>query len=236
VYAQGYGTVIDSGTTFSYLPTAAFRAFTAALDAALEGKGLAKGGGPDPAYPDICWRGGPERFEDAGSVFPTGALEFVGGASLRLPPHRYLFAIGRGEYCLGIFDNGAAGTLIGGIAVRNALVTVSSALQGGAPPGVWGCGRARRELRMRMDPCMLRQNSGRGWHANHSGASPPRCARARSTTWRASRWALATQTAPAWGRQWRQRMRRQRRRRQQQQQQRVSHGRQPRRRQAQRRR
>jgi hypothetical protein len=57
-------------------------------------------------------------------VFPTGSLDFVGGASLRLPPHRYLFAIGRGEYCLGLFDNGGSGTLIGGIAVRNALVTV----------------------------------------------------------------------------------------------------------------
>ena len=49
IFAKGYGTVLDSGTTFSYLPTAAFAAFTAKLDAALEGKGLHKGGGPDPS-------------------------------------------------------------------------------------------------------------------------------------------------------------------------------------------
>jgi hypothetical protein len=40
---------MDSGTTFTYLPTAVFADFTAALDDALEGKGLAKGSGPDPA-------------------------------------------------------------------------------------------------------------------------------------------------------------------------------------------
>ncbi|KIZ07939.1 hypothetical protein MNEG_0012 [Monoraphidium neglectum] len=122
IFAKGYGTVLDSGTTFSYLPTAAFAAFTAALDAAIVGRGMRKGSGPDPAYPDVCYSGAPEKFEDAAKMFPTASLRFAGGAVLSLPPHRYLFLMGRGEYCLGVFDNGQSGTLIGGIAVRNALV------------------------------------------------------------------------------------------------------------------
>jgi hypothetical protein len=76
-------------------------------------------------YPDICWRGAPDAFgPDLLKVFPTASLAFAGGATLQLPPHRYLFLVAKGEYCLGVFDNGQAGTLIGGIAVRNALVTV----------------------------------------------------------------------------------------------------------------
>lgn len=177
-FSVGYGAVFDSGTTFSYLPSPVFRAFTAALGVALAGKGLTKGAGPDPAvrrgvalllpatrrcprrtcsrlpsppvsrsqrrqaklaahpppcpalpgpsrapqYPDVCWRGAPDGFAGLDAIFPTARLVFGGGAALTLRPHRYLFLVARGEYCLGVFDNGAAGTLIGGIAVRNALV------------------------------------------------------------------------------------------------------------------
>lgn len=46
------------------------------------------------------------------------------GVSFKLTPERYLFMVGRGEYCLGVFDNGYQGTLIGGIIVRNVLVQV----------------------------------------------------------------------------------------------------------------
>ncbi len=49
---------------------------------------------------------------------------FGGGAALYLTPYRYLFIIKEGQYCLGIFDNGNAGTLVGGINVRNVLVQV----------------------------------------------------------------------------------------------------------------
>ena len=138
-FAVGYGAVFDSGTTFSYLPTAAFAALLAALEAALaaaargEGPGgagaaaaakaLRRAPGPDPAYPDVCWRGAPDAFRGLEAVFPAARLKFAGGAALALPPHRYLFLVGPpGTYCLGVFDNGAAGTIIGGIAARGALV------------------------------------------------------------------------------------------------------------------
>lgn len=54
IFAKGYGTVMDSGTTFSYFPTAVFAAFVSSLDTSLEGKGLAKGGGPDPSV-SVRW-------------------------------------------------------------------------------------------------------------------------------------------------------------------------------------
>ena len=47
-YSLGYGTVVDSGTTFTYLPTAAFQRFSKAVDAYAKSKGLKRTGGGDP--------------------------------------------------------------------------------------------------------------------------------------------------------------------------------------------
>ncbi|KAF6251742.1 aspartic peptidase domain-containing protein [Scenedesmus sp. NREL 46B-D3] len=121
-YAKGYGTVLDSGTTFTYLPTAAFSAFLGLLTEALQHRGLHRSSGADPQFKDICWRGAPHDFKGLDKVFPTGTVSFAGGASFQLTPQRYLFRVGRGEYCLGVFDNGWQGTLLGGILVRNVLV------------------------------------------------------------------------------------------------------------------
>ncbi|WIA11327.1 hypothetical protein OEZ85_011450 [Tetradesmus obliquus] len=121
-YAQGYGAVLDSGTTFTYLPTAAFNAFLGLLNDALQGKGLHRSSGSDPQFNDVCWRGAPHDFKALDKVFPTGSITFAGGASVALTPQRYLFMVGRGEYCLGMFDNGWQGTLLGGIIMRSVLV------------------------------------------------------------------------------------------------------------------
>eukprot|EP00882_Tetradesmus_deserticola_P025713 GHRQ01028270.1.p1 GENE.GHRQ01028270.1~~GHRQ01028270.1.p1 ORF type:complete len:487 (+),score=162.78 GHRQ01028270.1:773-2233(+) len=121
-YAKGYGAVLDSGTTFTYLPTAAFQAFLGLLTEALQGQGLHRSSGADPQFNDICWRGAPHDFKGLAKFFPTGTISFVGGASFKLTPQRYLFLVGRGEYCLGVFDNGWQGTLLGGILVRDVLV------------------------------------------------------------------------------------------------------------------
>lgn len=62
-----------------------------------------------------------------------------------ITPQRYLFA-GRapGEYCLGVFDNGWQGVLLGGILVRDVLVQVRG-------PGACVRRRARsRHRQMRM--------------------------------------------------------------------------------------
>jgi hypothetical protein len=49
----------------------------------------------------------------------------TGGAHIDLVPYRYLFQVDGGHFCLGMFDNGYQGTLLGGIITRNMLVTVS---------------------------------------------------------------------------------------------------------------
>ena len=46
--------------------------------------------------------------------------------NLRMGPLNYLFmhTAEAGAYCLGVFDNGQSGTLLGGITFRNILVEV----------------------------------------------------------------------------------------------------------------
>lgn len=48
LFHQGYGTVLDSGTTFTYLPSLVFRAFAAAVEKHALSHGLFKVPGPDP--------------------------------------------------------------------------------------------------------------------------------------------------------------------------------------------
>ncbi|KAG2496491.1 hypothetical protein HYH03_005316 [Edaphochlamys debaryana] len=123
MFDRGYGVVLDSGTTFTYLPTDAFNAMAKAVGAFAEGKGLTRCPGADPQYNDICWKGAPEGFKDLEKFFPSATFVFGEGAVLELPPVRYLFVSRPGEYCLGVFDNGGSGTLIGGVSVRDVTVT-----------------------------------------------------------------------------------------------------------------
>ncbi|BDA43922.1 Aspartic proteinase Asp1 [Coccomyxa sp. Obi] len=127
-YEEGYGTVLDSGTTFTYLPSEAFKLFKDAVtNYALE-HGLASVKGPDPKFHDICFGGAPHAGHADQSklekVFPIFELQFADGVRLRTGPLNYLFMhTGEaGAYCLGVFDNGASGTLLGGISFRNILV------------------------------------------------------------------------------------------------------------------
>ena len=48
-FAVGYGTVFDSGTTFTYLPSAAFRAVSGAIDAHVQARGFKRTPGLDPS-------------------------------------------------------------------------------------------------------------------------------------------------------------------------------------------
>lgn len=125
-FQQGYATVLDSGTTFTYIPTAAFTAFADAVEAYALQRGLQRVRGPDPQYDDICFGGAPEHtdVEALAAVFPSMQLHFASDVDLTLGPLNYLFVhtFNSGKYCLGVFDNGNAGTLLGGITFRNVLV------------------------------------------------------------------------------------------------------------------
>ncbi len=52
-YEEGYGTVLDSGTTFTYLPSDAFQSFKEAVTAFALEHGLKSVKGPDPKV-GIC--------------------------------------------------------------------------------------------------------------------------------------------------------------------------------------
>ncbi|GFR53015.1 hypothetical protein Agub_g15707 [Astrephomene gubernaculifera] len=123
MFDRGYGVVLDSGTTFTYLPTDAFKAMSAAIGKYAEAHGLQRTPGADPQYNDICWKGARDGFQGLEEFFPPAEFVFAGNARLTLPPLRYLFLSRPSEYCLGFFDNGAAGTLIGGVSVRDVVVT-----------------------------------------------------------------------------------------------------------------
>jgi len=133
-YQQGYGTVLDSGTTFMYLPTLVYKQFIAAVDKAALSSGLGRVAGPDARFPDICYGEAPPHTEPEklSQYFPEMTLSFAGQGDdgdaddieLFLSPFNYLFIHGKvaGQYCLGVFDGKGAGTLLGGITFRNVLV------------------------------------------------------------------------------------------------------------------
>ncbi|GIL85438.1 hypothetical protein Vretimale_10621 [Volvox reticuliferus] len=123
MFDHGYGVVLDSGTTFTYLPSEAFKVMSWAIKTFAESHGLQPTPGADPQYNDICWKGAPDDFQDLEGYFPHAEFVFGGNARLFLPPLRYLFLSRPGEYCLGVFDNGMSGTLIGGVSVRDVVIT-----------------------------------------------------------------------------------------------------------------
>ncbi|GAQ80451.1 Eukaryotic aspartyl protease family protein [Klebsormidium nitens] len=123
-FQNGYGAVLDSGTTFTYLPPPVWAVFQSQF---LAGIKLPRIAGPDPKYPDICFSGAGDDLTQLAAHFPTVSFEMGGwqGApwSLELAPENFLFKHAEpGAYCLGLFENQDQGSLIGGITVRNMLV------------------------------------------------------------------------------------------------------------------
>lgn len=127
-FSRGFGCVWDSGTTFIYLPRAAFLGFKEAMAAALAASGAALIPGPDPSFVDVCYQlpgASMEALEKLTTPFPNVTLDME-GAALQLPPQNYLFAWGERKpdaFCLGVFDNGDQGVLLGAIAARDMLIT-----------------------------------------------------------------------------------------------------------------
>ncbi|GAB2282668.1 hypothetical protein Dimus_017205 [Dionaea muscipula] len=123
VFDRKYGTVMDSGTTYAYLPEEAFVEFKTAIMNELED--LQRINGPDPNYNDICFSGAGSDISELSRTFPAIDLVFGNNQMLSLSPENYLFRHTKvhGAYCLGIFQNGRdPTTLLGGIIVRNTLV------------------------------------------------------------------------------------------------------------------
>ncbi|KAL6339180.1 hypothetical protein AAG906_024331 [Vitis piasezkii] len=123
VFDGKYGTILDSGTTYAYLPEPAFKAFKDAIMKELNSLKLIQG--PDRNYNDICFSGVGSDVSQLSKTFPAVDLVFSNGNRLSLSPENYLFQHSKahGAYCLGIFQNeNDQTTLLGGIIVRNTLV------------------------------------------------------------------------------------------------------------------
>ncbi|CAA3021514.1 aspartic ase 2 isoform X1 [Olea europaea subsp. europaea] len=124
VFDGKHGTVLDSGTTYAYLPESAFAAFKDAIMKSVHSLKQIKG--PDPNYNDICFSGSSSDSSQLSKTFPSVDMVFNNGQKLSMSPENYLFRHSkvRGAYCLGVFQNGKdPTTLLGGIVVRNTLVT-----------------------------------------------------------------------------------------------------------------
>ncbi|THG22333.1 hypothetical protein TEA_010016 [Camellia sinensis var. sinensis] len=123
VFDGKHGTILDSGTTYAYLPETAFLAFKDAITRELHL--LKRIPGPDPNYNDICFSGAGSDVAQLSKIFPVVDMVFGNGEKLSLSPENYLFRHSKvhGAYCLGVFQNGKdPTTLLGGILVRNTLV------------------------------------------------------------------------------------------------------------------
>ncbi|KHG05352.1 hypothetical protein F383_31391 [Gossypium arboreum] len=123
VFDGRHGTVLDSGTTYAYFQKDAFVAFRDAI--LREVHSLKRVRGPDPNYDDICFSGAGRDVSQLSKSFPEVEMVFNNGNKLLLSPENYLFRHTKliGAYCLGIFANTESTTLLGGIVVRNTLVT-----------------------------------------------------------------------------------------------------------------
>ena len=116
--SQYRGTIVDSGTTFTYLPPSAYAKAKERWRSPPGGcpwgecsKRAAKGEYPD----DYCYT----MTEEEMAKFAEYAFVFAGGVKLRLPPSQYGYELRDGVRCMGIFNNEHSGAVIGGATIRD---------------------------------------------------------------------------------------------------------------------
>mmetsp|Transcript_9703 Transcript_9703/g.21295 ORF Transcript_9703/g.21295 Transcript_9703/m.21295 type:complete len:482 (-) Transcript_9703:465-1910(-) len=111
-------TIIDSGTTFMYLPPAAYRAvrdhWRNTCPWGSCASRTAKGEYPD----DYCYTMNHNELER----FTWHHLVFRNGVRVPFGPMKYAYELRTGVWCLGVFDNDHNGAVIGGANMRNSEV------------------------------------------------------------------------------------------------------------------
>jgi hypothetical protein len=118
-FGVGYSVVLDSGTTYTYIPTKPYRAL---LQAREEHCGTTCRA-PDtdkPAFEHTCFTFTEKELETLDENFPTLKLSLPGGV-LIVPPSQYITPSGltTAQYCVNIYDNYNAGTVIGANLMQN---------------------------------------------------------------------------------------------------------------------
>ena len=104
-------TVLDSGTTFTYVPSAMYDDFKQRLETAMNASGLQRVGGHgsysvDPDE-DICFGGTwALNAQTLSKWFPTLTIVYQPNVTLNLQPENYVYRhrTDRHAFCLGIFD------------------------------------------------------------------------------------------------------------------------------------
>lgn len=141
-------TILDSGTTFTYLPTGAFRAVEAAITqyCADDPSSRCKGERTTVAGEGLCYNlpnpADIATFPDVtitlhGAAVNSGAGSDGSPVAIRVPPEHVFINMGwdRGAYCLAFYDNGAGhGAVIGANSMMGYDVVFDMSNQGSAAP------------------------------------------------------------------------------------------------------
>ncbi len=118
------GVILDSGSSMTYLPTAALEALRYAIGANLSPSAREMPCPPAAAgLNSTCYFVPPTM--SVAEAFPPVVVDFAAGAQLLISPTGYLFSLGTGwpgVYVLGVFDSLGAGSILGAITLADTLV------------------------------------------------------------------------------------------------------------------
>ncbi|KAL0314333.1 UNVERIFIED_CONTAM: Replication factor C subunit [Sesamum angustifolium] len=119
---KGLQIVFDSGSTYTYFSSQAYKGLVSVIKGDLNGKQL-KDALEDKSLP-LCWKGAKpfKSIRDVINYFKPLVLNFTNTTNiqLQLRPESYLIVTEHGNVCLGILDGGEVG--LGNINVIGALV------------------------------------------------------------------------------------------------------------------
>ncbi|KAJ1274851.1 hypothetical protein BS78_05G091700 [Paspalum vaginatum] len=115
--------ILDSGSTYTYLPNALHKQLVPVLQATLR-KSLQVV--KDPSLPgELCWKR-PEKFrsvDDLKKEFkPVMSFNFGNEVTMAIPPENYLVVTKQGNACFGIFAHNAKYIILGDITMQGLLV------------------------------------------------------------------------------------------------------------------
>ncbi|KAL0351510.1 UNVERIFIED_CONTAM: Replication factor C subunit [Sesamum calycinum] len=125
---KGLQIVFDSGSTYTYFSSQAYKGLVSVIKGDLNGKQL-KDALEDKSLP-LCWKGAKpfKSIRDVINYFKPLVLNFTNTTNiqLQLRPESYLIVTEHGNVCLGILDGGEVGlgniNVIGDISLQDKLV------------------------------------------------------------------------------------------------------------------
>ena len=119
--SRGVPTIIDSGTSYTYVPGNMHARFLQLAEDAARESGLEKVAPPED-YPDLCFgNSGGLGWSTVSEYFPALKIEYHGSARLTLSPETYLYwhQKNASAFCVGILEHDDNRILLGQITMRN---------------------------------------------------------------------------------------------------------------------